>query len=279
MSERIKLIVTEAKEPQEVGSKGAKKLTFKGKSPDGTILSYFTFKTSLFEYIKKNAELDAEVEVKSREVDGNTYVDRQVQQLFVNGQPVGSVKGEFKPGGYSRQSNPEERASIESQVAIKAITELLVGKVIALKDPLGEALTAWCTARVAKADAPEAPKQATRGTAPGTAPTNPIGGTGGGLAQEEPTVGLMETIHADWGELAGKGNEHTAAPSRVDWIRDVLPLALKMDVKGTDLPKALGLKKPDVNLWTETREVALDTIEAYARLQGYAGPKWRAIKL
>lgn len=127
-------------------------------------------------------------------------------------------------------------------------------------------------------NAPEAPRT---GVKP-PAPTNPIGGTGGGPAPEVLDEAVEAIMHpqqrdADWDELVGKGHEHT--PPRIDWIKDILPLALKMGVKGTDLPKALGLKKPDVNLWTETRELALDTIEAYARLQGYAGPKWWQIKI
>lgn len=126
----------------------------------------------------------------------------------------------------------------------------------------------WCHEST-KADAPEAPKQAMK--APAASPTTAQGETG--------VEAIMHPQQRDpaWDALVGKGHEHT--PPRIDWINDILPIALKMDVKGTDLPKALGLKKPDVNLWTETRELALDTIEAYARSQGYAGPKWRSIKL
>ena len=175
MSDRIKLTVTEAKEPQEVGSKGAKKLSFKGKSTDGKELWYFSFKTSLFDSIKKDAELDAEVETKSREVDGNTYVDRQVQQLFVDGQPVGSTPQSRAQGGYSRQSNPEERASIESQVAAKIVCELLVEKIINVTDTLGKALISWCSVRLTSGNAPEAPKTGVNGTKP--APSTDRAGT------------------------------------------------------------------------------------------------------
>lgn len=98
MSNRIKLIVTEVKEVQKVGEKQIPKLNFKAKDPEGKEHQYFSFRTSLFELIKSNAELDAEVDITTREYDGTTYTDRKITQIYVDGQPVG---GQKKPWGKS----------------------------------------------------------------------------------------------------------------------------------------------------------------------------------
>jgi hypothetical protein len=127
MADRIKLTITEVKEVQLVGERGAQKLAFKAKSPDGKELEYFTFRTSLFDEIKKGAEIDAEVEVKTREYGDATFVNRQVSQIYKDGQPIGGRK---QRPDYSYRDSPEARASIEAQSALKAAVEFCQGKTV-----------------------------------------------------------------------------------------------------------------------------------------------------
>ena len=144
MLDRIKLQVIEVSEPKEVGQKGARKLAFKGKSPDGKELSYFTFRPTLFDAIKVGTEIDAEIEVKTRDVDGNIYTDRQISQIFVGGQAVGGQKSQWQ----SRSESPEQRISIEAQVAIKTIAELRIANALTDNSPEYKAMLAWCRERL-----------------------------------------------------------------------------------------------------------------------------------
>mgnify|MGYP001573060478 CR=1 FL=1 len=124
--DRAKITVTEVKPVTEFGEKHTKKLTFSGKTePEGKALQYQSYRESLFETVKVGAVLDIEFETKTREgSDGNTYTDRKVQQIYVNGQPVAEQKG-FGSGGRPFGKSPEERQSIEKQVALKEIGENL----------------------------------------------------------------------------------------------------------------------------------------------------------
>ncbi len=154
MPDRLILKVTEVSEPKEFGNKGSKKLVFKAKNPEGKELSYLTYRTTLFESIKVGAEIDAEVEIKTREYEGNTYTDRQVSQIFVDGQPLGGQKKQWQ----GRTDNPEQRQSIEMQTAAKIGGELLVAKIITSKDQLGKLTIDWCISRLSD-NTSESPKQ------------------------------------------------------------------------------------------------------------------------
>lgn len=141
--ERIKLTVKETSEPREVGSKGAKKLQFKASGPDGKELTYFTFSTRLFEYIRNGETIDCDIDTTTRDHEGNTYTDRKLVQIYENGQPV-MVQ---QQGGWGK---PDNTASIESQTAAKIAGELLVANVITKESSLGSKLIAWCEERLAK---------------------------------------------------------------------------------------------------------------------------------
>jgi len=90
MADRLKLKITEVKEPRAVGS--AEVLDFFAVIGDDTKTArYGVWSKSLYEYIKKDVVIDCEVEVKTSEKkdpDGNPYVTRKVTQIFVDGKPV-----------------------------------------------------------------------------------------------------------------------------------------------------------------------------------------------
>lgn len=144
-TEKIKLTVTEVSQPKPVGDKGARKLEFKAKNPEGKELPYFTFSTRLFDYIKTGANMEVDVDIAQREYptgSGNVYTDRKVTQLYENGQPVGGQR----QGGFSPR--PDNTASIEAQTAAKIGGELLVAGTIKSTDALGKATIDWCLSRL-----------------------------------------------------------------------------------------------------------------------------------
>jgi len=141
-SKRAKLTIVELKEQQPVGDKGAIKLSFKAKDEAGNQLWYFTFSKRLFETIEgsKDKEIDAEIVTSEREWDGNTYVDRKVTQIYIDGKPVGGGGG----GGYARyQDSPEKIASIEAQKRADIIAQLWIADKIKDTDPLVKQLKGW----------------------------------------------------------------------------------------------------------------------------------------
>jgi hypothetical protein len=144
--DRLKLTIMEVKEPQKIGDKGAEKLCFQGKDPEGKVFLYCTFTKALFEAIRGNQgkTIEADVEVVERDVNGNHYVDRKVSQLYVSGQPVSKPGRTF--GGHSE--SPEARASIEAQCAYKGVIDLICGKIITGEHPLARAAIKWASARL-----------------------------------------------------------------------------------------------------------------------------------
>ncbi len=126
------LTITWVGEVKEVGQKGTKKLPFKGKDAEGHELQYFTFRDTLFPSIVTGKTVEIEFQESHREHEGNTYVDRKVSQIFVDGQPI--AKSGF--GGKSWGQSPEtielrhkhdleleaiKRASIEKQTALAEV--------------------------------------------------------------------------------------------------------------------------------------------------------------
>ncbi len=63
-----------------------------------------------------------------------------------------------KPQGYSRTDSPEQRASIESQVAAKIGCELLTAKVIDLNHILAQRVLLWCSVRLPSIKVETVPK-------------------------------------------------------------------------------------------------------------------------
>jgi len=100
MSERKTLTITQVEEIKKVGDKQIPKLSFRAKDGDKE-LTYFTFKTSLFDLISEGQTINADVETSTREWEDQTYTDRRIVQIYVDGQPV-NIRG-----GY-RGKSPEE---------------------------------------------------------------------------------------------------------------------------------------------------------------------------
>jgi hypothetical protein len=141
--ERIKLTVKEVSEPKQVGNKGAQKLQFKATTPENKELSYFTFSTRLFEHIKAGVAIDADVDTTTSEHGGNTYTDRKVTQIYIDGQALGGQGRQS--GGWEKRDNT---ASIEAQTAAKIGCELLVAGLVKSTEPLGSRVIEWCLSRL-----------------------------------------------------------------------------------------------------------------------------------
>lgn len=142
MAERTKLKVIEVKDPQAIGEKGAQKLVFKATNEESKELWYASFRTSLFQYIKPGELIEVDVDTKTRKYDDATYTDRNIIQLYIDGQPMGGQKGR----GLSFQvhdDSPERRASLENQSRAKCITELLKAGVITEDHFLTKKLMGW----------------------------------------------------------------------------------------------------------------------------------------
>ena len=119
----MKLKVTEVKEVKKIGQADA--LPFLAAGPNGKRLSYVAWSKSIFEHIKKDAELDVEVDVKVSEkkdqFTGENYVSRNIIQLYVDGKPVIVQK---QGPGRSWGKSAEELRSNEAMAAVQAITSL-----------------------------------------------------------------------------------------------------------------------------------------------------------
>lgn len=143
--ERRTLTVVAVQEVVPIGDKGVQKLPFTAKDETGKELGYFTFRKTFFSAIKKDAVLDCEVETSQREVQGNIYTDRKINQIFVEGEPV-------KPqGGYQRAGrSPQEIWSIEQQVAVKEVGDWLRAEKPSkpLPQELFDSYVAWLKTRL-----------------------------------------------------------------------------------------------------------------------------------
>ena len=118
---RYKLTVTTIDPQKPVGDKGAVKLPFKAKDQDGKELAYFTFSKALFDFIKPEAVIDTDIEITTRETETATYTDRKLVQIYRDGQPV-SQKKQWQGSGHN---SPEQRKSIEGQVCLKELGEMI----------------------------------------------------------------------------------------------------------------------------------------------------------
>jgi hypothetical protein len=133
MAERKSLTITQVKEIQKVGNRQIPKLSFTAKDGDKE-LSYFTFKTSLFDSIKEGQIINADVETSTREYDGNTYTDRRIVQIYVDGQPVMS-----KGTGFYKGKSPEELELSAKSYALSYAKDLAVAGLIPLDKIPGQA--------------------------------------------------------------------------------------------------------------------------------------------
>jgi hypothetical protein len=133
MSERKNLTITQVNEVQKVGDKQIPKLSFKAKDGDKE-LTFFTFKTSLFDLIKQGQAINADVETSSREWDGQTYTDRKVVQVYVDGQPVSG-----KPQQGYRGRSPEELDQTARTMSLSYAKDLAVAGKIEVWDIINQA--------------------------------------------------------------------------------------------------------------------------------------------
>lgn len=114
-SKRMKLKITEVGTKKQVGQ--ATKTPFKATDGEREY-QYFTFSNRLAEHLKVDTEIDCDIEVSSREYDGNTYIDRKLVQIYENNEPV------IKKSGYSERSKESfaefhlRQKSIERQNAL-----------------------------------------------------------------------------------------------------------------------------------------------------------------
>jgi len=127
-TERKNLTITHVEEIKKVGEKQIPKLPFKAKDGD-TELVYFTFRSSLFDAIKVGQTINADVETSTRVWDGQTYTDRRVVQVYIDGQPIGG-KGQQ---GY-RGRSPEELEQTARTMSLSYAKDLAVAD----KIPVGE---------------------------------------------------------------------------------------------------------------------------------------------
>ena len=126
MSERKTLSITQVEEIKKVGDKQIPKLSFRAKDGDKE-LTYFTFKSSLFDLIKEGQTINADVETSTREWEDQTYTDRRIVQIYVDGQPV-NVKT-----GY-RGKSPEELDQTARTMSLSYAKDLAVANLISLEE-------------------------------------------------------------------------------------------------------------------------------------------------
>ena len=129
--ERKKLTIKGLEQIQTFGQDG-QKLPFSAEA-DGKELMYVTYSKRLFSHIKPNTTIEADVETVQRDTKSGTFIDRKITQIYKDGQPI-APQGQ-RQGGYRKspeelkqeaEIKQRERRSIEEQVAIKSVTELLI---------------------------------------------------------------------------------------------------------------------------------------------------------
>jgi hypothetical protein len=177
-NERLTLEITEVSEPKDIGKdRPWMMLEFKAKvlkRPDKSLMADdkpHTFKaynnTKFFEIIEAGGTIHCDINISHTERGDQVYTNRKVVQIYQDGQPV-NVR---QSGGGRYQDNPETRASIETQTAVKE-TMQFSGTVIAAAIKAGEPLQAavkfieglelklipaidWCNAHIPDVNTPQ----------------------------------------------------------------------------------------------------------------------------
>jgi hypothetical protein len=177
MSDRLKLSVKGAGPVQKIGDNQTPKLNFTAAGPDGKVLAYETWSSSLIPHIQSmvGKEIDAEVETTEKPgSDGQSYIHRKITQVFVDGKPISADKGRGGSGyGGGRFNSPEERLSIEQQVAFKGIIELRIYDKIDDKSPAFLQALAWAASRFTAIKAAPAPATPAPAKQPAAAQVTP----------------------------------------------------------------------------------------------------------
>ncbi len=136
--ESKKLTITAVLPITKVGEKNLDKLSFKAKDESGQEHLYSTFNSKLFDAIQKAVDQTMDFDIETS-VNGG-YTNRKVLQVYTGGEPVLIKKNTF---GGGRAISPEDRASIEAQVAVKLAVELRLADKIADNSPIYKGALAW----------------------------------------------------------------------------------------------------------------------------------------
>ncbi len=138
--EKKKLLITAVSPLSKVGDKQIDKLSFRAEDELGREHPYFTFSGKLFETIQKGIGQTIEFDVET--TSNGEYINRKVTQAYTGGQPIAVKKG------FSGRTSPEERASIETQVAVKLAVELRIADIITDKHPAYVAAMEWIKSKL-----------------------------------------------------------------------------------------------------------------------------------
>ena len=183
-------------------------------------LHYETTKKGLFQYIKQEAELNADTELQVLTFeDGGQLTKWVVTQLYAqDGKPLGATADlPSQRRGYGK--SPEEISSIETQVAIKAITDAFCAGKLEPKDPLILAWRVWCATHLGIKEEKEIKKAIPHVFISKDNEVNnqskdiaPVPGQDSGEAIKPPVTNAMELMK--WARSHGDGKQYP--PS---WIR------------------------------------------------------------
>jgi len=120
---REKLTITEVLEPRTIGEKNIPLQEFMA---DGK--KYSVFGETLPPYIKLNAEIDAEVDIKKGPT-GTTWTNYKVTDIYLDGKSVKAQKQ-----GFNRGKSPEELELSRRSYALAYAKDLAVAGLIPIKD-------------------------------------------------------------------------------------------------------------------------------------------------
>lgn len=140
-TERKKIKIKTIFPPRPIlGKEGLEVVEFMGEDN----VKYEVWSKTLVAELKEGGEIDADIVYSVKETEQGVFYHNKITQIYVNGQPV---RG--KQGGKGYHS-PEERLSIESQVAVKAVVDLRVAGIIDDKNKLYKKAMKWCQSRIDK---------------------------------------------------------------------------------------------------------------------------------
>lgn len=128
--DRIKLVITEVKEPRPVGQTEVLEF-FAHVGTDTKTLRYGVWSKSLYEYIKKDAVIDCDMDTKisdKNDPDGNPYVSRKITQIYIDGKPVG-LKQQGRFGKSSEQIMIETKGRAKNTALMQACEILKTDKI------------------------------------------------------------------------------------------------------------------------------------------------------
>jgi hypothetical protein len=139
IDKRLTLTITNLLPPKDIGKDHPLvKYSFLATGEDKEY-QYQTFSKTFGEYLEglgPGRTLDCDVNVSTREVQGNTYTDRMVRQIYIDGAPLKTRR----PGA---GASPEQIASEEERTAFRGFVRLMAEGVIKKDDLDGQAVMEW----------------------------------------------------------------------------------------------------------------------------------------